>query len=96
MKSVLGIIVLASGLAFGLAACAVDTSSRADPALSSVAEVAVSEADSLTTLDETASPQACARVWDCRRCPNGQNQNILVDVCTEQVVRARACGEPCF
>jgi hypothetical protein len=93
MKSVLGFIVLA----FGLAACAVDADSIEDKTLSSAAtEVSVSELESITAIDESPTSQACARIWECRDCGNFRNQNILVDVCTGEIVRARGCGEPCF
>jgi hypothetical protein len=93
MKSVLGFIVLA----FGLAACAVDADTTDDTTLSSVAaEVSVSEPESATAIDETSSSLGCVRVWECRECGNFRTQNILVDACTGEVVRARACGETCF
>jgi hypothetical protein len=93
MKSVLGFIVLA----FGLAACAVDADSIEDKTLPAIAtEVSVSELDSPTAIDESATTAACARIWECRDCGNFRTQNILVDVCTGEVVRARGCGEPCF
>ena len=92
MKSVLGFIVLA----FGLAACAVDADTTDDTTRSSVAaEVSVSEPESVTAIDETSS-LGCVRVWECRECGNFRTQNILVDACTREIVGVRACGEECF
>jgi hypothetical protein len=93
MKNALGFIVLA----FGLAACAVEADTTEDTALSSVsAEVSVAEPDGVAALDDTASTLACIRIWECRDCGAFKTQNVLVDACTGQVVRARSCGEPCF
>lgn len=93
MKTVLGFMVLV----FGLGACAVSADTGEPAALSSVAaEVSASEPASLTPADETSASQACPRIWECRDCGNFRTQNILVDACTGDVVRVRACGEECF
>jgi hypothetical protein len=92
MKNLLGSIVLA----LGLAACALDGDTTEDTALSSVAaEVSVAETDR-AALDESTSQSLSCLVFQCRQCSPFQTQNILVDICTGEIVQARPCGEECF
>jgi hypothetical protein len=58
-------------------------------------EFTASDITALTTLyPPVVAP--CPLVWECRQCRPFTTQNILVDSCTREIVRARPCGEECF